>query len=738
MSQIRLSAALVVLLQLTGPGPAAAEPAGPVAARPVAARPKIGLALSGGGAKGLAHIGVLRVLEEQNVPVDYVAGTSMGAIVGGLYALGMNADEIEATVRSIDWNDIMEDKPARRDLSFRRKSDDLRYLADLELGLKKGKIRFPGGLRTGQKLMFTLQSLTLPAAGVSDFDDLPIPFRCVATDIATGDMVVLGEGDLAYAIRASMAIPGVFSPVELGGKLLVDGAAANNIPVDVVKAMGADVVIAVDISAQLATREELDSFLGILGQARAMQNRKNMEPRLAMADLVITPEVTMFKVLGFADADEIIARGDEKARAHAGDLEAYAVDAETYARYVAARPRLAPLPEKVDSIRFEGNQRVDDRIISGRLSVRPGGALDLEALSADLGKVYGLGDFELIDFALEQEDGETALVIRGREKPWGPTYIKTGLFLESDLDGASSFAILVNLTATRLNARGGEWRNDLQVGRERRLFSELYQPLDFNGGWFVAPSLEYERNRLDFFLDGRNVAEIDAKIATLALDLGYQFGSSAEIRLGIERGNATADVATGSLPQDVLESLEIDDVDFGAVVFEGTYDRLDSAGIPRHGGFARLRAFLSFEDLGADDEYDKLEAVAAQFVTRGRHTFLGNLNVGWSPGGELPVYDEFTLGGFRSLSGFQEDELRGQYLGVGRLGYYYRLTGKIYAGGWIEAGNVWQTSDEVGEDLFVAVTLLLGTETLAGPLYLAYGIAEEGNSRLYLSLGRSF
>ena len=709
-----------------------------LAQEPAKDRPTIGLALSGGGAKGLAHIGVLKVLEEMRVPIDYISGTSMGAIVGGLYATGISATELEEIVLSVDWDDVLEDEPARRDLSYRRKADDLRYLADLELGLKDWRLRYPGGLRSGQKLMYMLQRFTLSAAGVDDFDQLPIPFRCVATDITTGDMVVLGEGDLAYSLRASMAIPAFFSPVKLDGKLLVDGAAVNNIPVDVAKDMGADVLIAIDISAQLATREELDSFVAILSQNIGLQNRKNMEPRLAMADLVITPEVTSFGVLEFKSGQRIIDLGEEKARAHIQDLTPYALDEQAYRRHRSARPTLATLPETIDEIRFVGNSRVDSRIIEHKLRGAAGGPLDPETLEADLGRVYGLGDFELIDFALEKKGDDDVVVIRAQEKPWGPNYMHFGLFVESDFDKENTFSLLLNLTKTRLNKRGAEWRNDLQIGRDRLLVSELYQPLDFKGRWFVAPALEWRREVDDFFVDGQALAEFEVRRATLSLDLGYQLGRFGELRLGLERGEATVDLLEGELQADAIAGIEIDDIDFGGIAFEGAYDSLDSSGIPRRGGFARLRAFLSFEDLGADAEYDRWEAQLGRFFTRGRHTVFGTLDCGWSPGSELPLYDEFTLGGFLSLSGFQPDALRGQYAGVARLGYYYRLFGKVYAGGWLETGNVWQSGDDLGDDLIETSTLFFGAETLAGPLYVGYGVAEDGDDSLYLSIGQSF
>jgi len=295
-----------------------------------------------------------------------------------------------------------------------------------------------------------------------------------------------------------------------------------------------------------------------------------------------------------------------------------------------------------------------------------------ETLEADLGRVYGLGDFELIDFTLEQEGENDVVVIRAQEKPWGPNYMHFGLFVASDFDTENSFSLLLNLTMTRLNKRGGEWRNDLQLGRDRLLLSELYQPLDFKGRWFVAPSLEFRREVNDFFAGGQAVAEFEVRRATGAVDLGYQLGRFGELRLGLEHGTATVDLLSGADSAGVGDEVELDDIDFGGVTFEGSFDSLDSSGIPRRGGIARLRGFLSFEDLGADAEYDKWELRAARFLTRGRHTYVGSLDGGWSPGGELPVYDEFTLGGFLSLSGFREDQLRGQYYGVARLGYHHQ------------------------------------------------------------------
>ncbi|TNF84970.1 MAG: patatin, partial [Acidobacteria bacterium] len=328
---MKTSSVAIFLLALASlfpaPGPAAEDPG----------RPKIGLALAGGGAKGVAHVGVLQVLEELNVPIDYIAGTSMGAIIAGLYASGLSPDEMEEVLLEIDWIDTLEDETQRKDLAFRRKEEQRRYAMNLQLGIKKSGIVWPTGLKTGQKLYFMLQSLTLPVADVEDFDRLPTPFRAVATDIHTGEAVVLSHGNLATAMRASMAIPTVFTPVSLDGRLLVDGGLSNNVPVDVVSAMGADVVIAVDVGAPLTDRQ-VESMIQVYQQTMRFLTRRNMEPQLAAADLVITPPgVAQYGTLQFGASKKFLATGVEGARENEEALRRWAVSPEEYQRHQEAR-----------------------------------------------------------------------------------------------------------------------------------------------------------------------------------------------------------------------------------------------------------------------------------------------------------------------------------------------------------------------------------------------------------------
>lgn len=710
----------------------AAAPAHP------AERPKIGIALSGGGARGVAHIGVLKVMEELHIPVDYIAGTSMGSIIGGLYASGMTPEEIEREVLAIDWADALQDKPPRAQLSFRRKNDDLRYIPDFELGVGRHGLRYPTGLRSGQKLGFLLRRMTLPVREVEDFDRLPIPFRAVATDIGTGEMVVLSHGDLARALRASMAIPSAFSPVEIDGRVLVDGGLSDNIPVDVVRAMGADVVIGIDIGEPLLTTEEARrSLFSILAQTLGTLTRANMKTRLEDADLVITPAVADYGTMAFSQSPEILQRGVEKAREMASQLALYAVPEEEYRQWREARRQQVTSAPVVDSVRFEGNQRVDSRVLEHLVELKAGRELDLGLVESDLGRAYGLGDFEAIDFELrDTQPGHADAVYRLREKPWGPNYLRFGLELRTDANGRNDLGVLAKLNVTRLNARGAEWTTAAKFGGNRYVISELYQPLSFRTGWFVAANAAYDDRLTSFYDAGDKIADLSVRDTFVGGDIGYTFGEYGEARLGIARRWTVARESTGSVPPEAQPFLDRN-IDLGGARFTAIVDRLDSAKLPHQGGLFQLSGYRSLEALGAEDEFTKAVLRMSKFFTRGRHTGFAQLNAAFSPSEDLPVYAEFTFGGLFSLSGFADDQLRTQDFGVLRLGYLYRLAGSLHVGGYVEAGEGTVTNDPIATPI-LAATAIAAYDSVLGPVYLGYGAAEGNNQKVYFLFGRSF
>lgn len=702
------------------------------------ARPKVGLALGGGGARGAAHIGVLRVLEELHVPVDYVAGTSMGAVVGGLYASGMSPDEIEEALTAIDWNDTLNDRTAYRELSYRRKEDESRYLTSFEAGLRGKRLKLPSGLQSAQKVRFLLQSNLLPVAHVHDFDQLPIPFRAVAADIETGEAVVLGRGDLAEAIRASMSIPGVFSPMEIDGRLLVDGGIANNLPVDVVRAMGADVVIAVDVGGQMLERKQLQSMFAVTSQMLTLLTHRNTAAQLANADIVLTPEVAKWGAMNFADAKEIVVAGVVEAQEHGEALGALAAATPTQV------PRHADDAKRDDSqlafVDVEGSSRVDPRIVRSRVTTKAGDTLDRERLRGDVARLYGLDDFQSVTFSVREKDGQQGLVVGLQDKPWGPTYVRFGIQLNDDLEGNSNYSLVANVTRTRLNALGAEWRNDVRIGHNAGFFSEFYQPLDFRGRFFVAPSFVARREKYPYYEGARRVAMYDVQERAAAVDLGMSLGPWGELRAGVERGTARADIDSGAV------GLPEGTIDRGAMRAALVIVRTDSPTIPREGGALVVKYYGSRQALGAQDDYSKL-AVDTNFAfSRGRQTFFAGGAGGTSLNSDVPAYDHFRLGGLLELGGFAEGQLRGDRFLVVRAGGYYRIRdlpatfGRgIYAGALVETGTAWLPGQEASlRGLHRSATLIAGADTIAGPILLGYARAETGDDRLYMAIGKTF
>ncbi|MEM8933227.1 MAG: BamA/TamA family outer membrane protein, partial [Acidobacteriota bacterium] len=511
-------------------------------------------------------------------------------------------------------------------------------------------------------------------------------------------------------------------------------------------AMGADIVIAVDLGTPIAERGEMQSMVQIVSQTTGMITRSNVRLRLPDADLVLNPPVQEYGVMEFEQAAAIIQAGLVEARAHAEDLKAHAIAADDFAAHTAARPAPPPVPTTLEFVTFRGNERVDDRIIEARLDLQPGQPLDLTAIEANLGRLFGLGDFSAVEMALETRTADDGMIEHGVvldlvEKDWGPNYLRGGLTLESGFEGEGlDFGLLVNLTMTHLNARAGEWRNDLRVGRQQLLLSELYQPLDFGGRFFVAPSLRLLQTRVGFFEDGVETSELDVEQDVAQVDFGFQGKHYGEIRIGVFRGLLDFEVGVGAADGGPAGS-----VDLGGLVFRARLDRLDNAAIPRRGTAFDLNILRSMSDLGGDDEYTKASLTASAFGSFGHHTIFGAVELGTSPDGMLPVYDQFFAGGILSFSGFQPNELTGQALGIGRLGYYrdigqasFGVIDSVVAGGWVEVGNVWEEEDDFGEDLIVAGGVMLGADTAFGPMYLAYGRAETGDDQLYLSVGTTF
>lgn len=692
-------------------------------------------------------MGVLKVLEEMRIPVDYISGTSMGAIVGGLYASGLSAEEVEEVLATMDWGTIAEDEQPRRDRVYRRKEDDQRYVMDLEIGLDGFVL--PRGLRSGQRFTFELQRHTWPVVEIRDFSELPVPFKAVAVDLETGQRVLLDRGSLPLAMRASMSIPGVFTPAELDGRLLVDGGIVANLPIDVVRDMGADVVIAVNIGDRLEGREKLGSLLAVTTQAMTISSSQTVEALLPTADLVLSPEVGGRSTLDFSDVEGIIAEGEAEARQHQDRLADLALSEEEYARYRDRKSTpLAKPPHRVHRvarIEIRGLERVDERIVRRVMKTHPGEPLDLDVLRRDLERIYGLGDFELVEFdALPEEGGEGALavLVTVKEKRGGPFFFRSAFNIDLDEDQNADASFLLNVTAIRLNRRGLEWRTDARLGTQQELESELYQPLDLESHWFVAVGAARRREKFTLFETDRPAAELERLSTGGALSVGRVLGTSGEVRVGAFWERREQELVNGPRELGGLEQA----VDVAGWTANLSVDRLDSIYFPRGGQLGDLAVLLVEPGLGANDRYQLAAFTHVGVKSWGRHTVLSWLEGGTSLGDDQPPYAFFGGGGLFSFSGYRRGELFGATFAVARPTYLYRLAtlptvlGKgLYLGCWLEAGNYWQSrSDASLDDLRYAATVTLGAETVIGPAYLTFGLGEEGRRQITLSIGPSF
>jgi NTE family protein len=709
-------------------------------------RPKIGLVLSGGGARGVAHIGVINVLEEMKIPVDYIAGTSMGAIVGGLYAAGLSPAEIEKIVTSIEWNEAFKDKPSPQELSFRRKQDASDYMVDFDLGYKDGKLQMPRGLIQGQNLSIILKSLLFHTEGIHNFDNLNIPFRAVAADIETGDAVILQKGELVKAIRASMSIPGVFAPVEIDGRILVDGGIANNVPVDVVRQMGADTVIVVDIGTSLRTRDKLVSPVVISAQVMTIMIQRNSQAQirtLSAKDILIQPQLGTVGSSDFSRAAESIGIGKAKAVELQKKLARLSVPEKDYLAYLHRQRKEQQEVPLIDFVEIANKSELDTKVIEAQIKTKPGDKLNMKTLEEDIKRTYGIGTFEAVDFRLERKDKESGIVIEPIEKAWGPNYLRFGLSLEDNFKGSSNYTISTRFTKTAINSRGAEWRTELQIGETPRAYSEFYQPIDYAMDYFVAAGVEYKvRNINNFNATGDITARYRVTTAQAGFDVGRQFGNWGEFRFGIRRERGDVGVRIGD------PSLGSASYNRGSLYSSFAYSTLDNYSFPLGGSDANIIWMYNLEQLGSDIAVQGLAAHWMTAKTWGKNTLVPAIRIQTTlDNDESPIQDSFSLGGFLNLSGYSANEISGRHTGVVSLLGYRKLGSAglgvfnmpLYLGVSAEAGNVWdRKSDITFNSLIYAGSVFIGTTTYLGPIFLAYGQAEGGHQSVYLFLGQRF
>ena len=720
-------------------------------------RPKIGLALAGGGAKGSAHIAVIELLEANNIPVDYVAGTSIGAYVGGLYALGHSAAEIREIMFNADLNDGFSDAIDREKLPWRNKRQHDKFNANLELGFGNSELLLPWGVLYGQSMSMAYRRSFGNIPNFDSFDNLAIPFRAVATDLASSEAVVLDHGDLLLAMKASATVPGALVPVKIGDEYLIDGGMAENLPVKQVQLMGADIVIAVDISAPLLDSEDIKNAFSVLEQISSFLTVKTIDSAkelLGEDDYYIRPDIDHLGTGDFDKMEESFAAGKVSAEQQLQGLHKLSIDPIQYQLYLKKkRAKLEALKlagsKPVVKIILSNNSNFNDAYLLHELGLKTNVPISTEELNAALDRLYSLDKFELVQATFEDTDDGRVLTVHVAEKSWGPNFLEVGIGWEDDFTLDSLINLDFAYTIGNITDNNGEWRNELGIGTNKQFRSELHLPLDQSQRYYVSTVFDYNRIDKNVFIDNERAVILDEKTYRLDLGLGYKLSHQSAIEAGFttERGYIANDLLLG------------DDLKYRTpgVYLRYGYDSLDRISFPSSGNRLTIQLLHRDEDVDGDSLFEEKADDGIYrstqtlinwkgAISNGNHGLIGEASFAHLDSEADQSIHYVELGGFLNLSGYHKDALIGNDKAFGVIAYQYNLgrslfgleSFPIFAGASIEAGNVWPTDDSIDYgDLIKAGSVYLSTDSKLGPIALAYGFSEDNNHSVYFYLGKN-
>lgn len=708
------------------------------------ARPRIGLALSGGGARGFSHVGVLSALEQLRVPVDCIVGTSAGSAVGAAYAVGLSPAEIEAGLRRGDWSGrIFADQPARADLPYREKPRSGGLPGGVTLGVgEAGLSGSAGGIFAGQQIELFLHRLLGVSTELDNFDTLPVPFRAITTDLVSGEMVVQSQGSLVQAVRASMAVPSAFAPVRVGRHLLVDGGLTQNLPVQVARQTCADVVIAVHIGSPLLKAEDLTGLLGVGLQVISILMERNVAESMAALrpmDVLIVPELGEISALDFAGGVNGIPAGSQATLAAADRLQALALDAAGYADWQRQRQARRPVPPLVGDVAVAPTRFVAPSFfaIDERARHQAPGPVPVDTLERLITRWSGSGNFTHIAYSVRPTRSGYTLWLEPNEKPWGPDYLQLGVGGQVNSGGWSDFSVQGALRKTWLNNWGAEWLTVARFGAARELETAWFQPLGAASSWFVEPRLRLSSRPLRLFIEDRAVGEFRIDRWDLEWGFGWQ-GPKGIARLGLVAARLQTEPVLGLLTVPAARS----DIDGWRTTL--AYDRLDDADFPREGQALRLDAFHTWGSASAPGGFRRTDLEGELARSAGAHGL--HLRGRWAlaTGGGGAVKDYVSTGGFLNLSGYQPGQFNGRELVYASLGYTRRLVplpqpfgSGLFAGLALEAARIRDPLGlPPGSIRRQSLALYVGASTALGPAYLGLGVGDKGNRALYLVVGR--
>jgi NTE family protein len=731
-------------------------------AQPAASAPQrsVTLVLAGGGAKGFAHLAVLRRLEQDHIKISKIVGTSMGAVVGGLYASGMSTQQIEQTIGNSDPAKVALDYVERQDLPHRTRAYQQQYPVDIELGFKNGRVSFARGVSDGQRMLTLLQELTAHVPPNSSFDALKIPFRAVATRYRDGELVAFDRGSLPLAIRASMAAPAVFAPVEIDGETYVDGGLVANLPIEVALREGADIIVASYLGDDApAEGRDASNALEVANQMLTILMRQNERRNIGLlreGDILVRPQLQGFRFGDFNKATEIIAVGQQAVAAQEAQFAALAS--------TVGRAELGPDKQPVSFTRREitvtkitvtGNADVPADYIERALSPLLGREYDPNQVAQQLDSLYTSGYFERLTYQLAQiSGGRYALEVDVNEKPYGPHFFKTNLGFFSESGGVNMFSVGLGYRRPWLTAGGLEVQADLRVGSQNLLSASLFQP--FADGWGLGAFAAYKSSELPLYRPDlatpERMANATVRRQEMGVDLTYDFNNRYTARIGLSTNFSSIQVDTANHVSFVSSDgqvtsyhLENASERFTGLNLELTADLLDSPSFPTKGYYIN---FLTSRIERSGSPYANYRFSALWAKSLGVHSLNLGIDVAADQvfecegcQGGAPIAPLF-LGGFQTMGAYRFGQLNGDRLLHVQATYMLRLLDgglsrqPTYVGLVAEKGDAWMHNQSMSHNY--SGTLFIAVDSKIGDVFFGIANGSAGNRNVFVQLGRRF
>ncbi|MBS0290623.1 MAG: patatin-like phospholipase family protein [Proteobacteria bacterium] len=698
-------------------------------------RPKVGLVLSGGGARGAAHIGVIEALEEMQVPIDMIVGTSMGAVIGGLYAAGVPIEQIERDFTTLNWEQIFSNDVERTDLYFRRKLDTDIFIIKNFISYSKGKIHVPPGIISGQSLYDMFNTYLLPRQPIQDFNHLMIPFKAVATDLILGKKVALEKGDLALSLLASMAVPGIIAPIPLNKYLLVDGGVSANLPIEIAKEMGADIVIVVDVGTPLFTRSQIVDLTDVLEQITNILSYNNVEiskSYLTKQDILLVPDVDKISTTDFDRFKEAVIPGRKVAFEHQAQLEKLST-------FKPMPPRLLYTensPILIDEVALKNETELLPETYFSYLDF-DSNIVTPKEIKDHIDKLYGLSIFDRIYYGIDAGPMGKRLLVEPRQEESNPLYFQGSLLLDTDFQTTNTFQIVLGVTNQQMNTLLGEWRIIANIGQNEGIFAEYYQPLTSDLAWFINPNVSVTRVAQTFYYNYDPIALYLNTQAKAEVALGRNFSNWGRIRgyWQFEHDNVKRRIGPDFIPEGNINDGEL------GISFQ--WDSVDNIYFPHHGLKGTITLAKDATQYGGDADFSQLKCSGLGAISSGKHAFvlgaLYNRTIENTP--NLP--DKFFLGGLFELTGLLNQELFGNNSALVSAIYYYQWKKlhpipnrplPIYLGASLEEGKVWGEANLSSNRFIGSGSVFLAADSILGPIYLALALTDTGRKAAHLTL----